>query len=43
VIKVLAKDKGVYREEESEGSWRQNSDLKDMNHIKRLQQLEEFA
>ncbi|WP_200893550.1 hypothetical protein [Paenibacillus terrae] len=30
----LAKSKGVRREAESEGSWRQNSDLRNTNRIR---------
>lgn len=32
----LAKSKGVLREEESEGSWRQSSDPRNTNHIRHL-------
>ena len=30
----LAEDKGVHREVESEGSWKQNSALRNTNHIR---------
>jgi len=33
----LANSKGVCREAESEGSWRQNSALRNTNHIRHFQ------
>lgn len=36
----LAKSKGVYCEVESEGSWRQNSALRNTNHIRHFRQDE---
>lgn len=32
----LAEDKGVHREVESEGSWKQNSALRNTNHIRHI-------
>ena len=35
-VKHIAKDKGVHREVESEGSWRQTSGLTNRNHIRHM-------
>ncbi|WP_409227374.1 hypothetical protein [Gudongella sp. SC589] len=34
--KHIAKSKGVLGDEESEGSWRQNSGLTNRNHIRQI-------
>jgi len=41
--KHIAKSKGVHREVESEGSWRQNSGLTNRNHIRGRCTLGEVA